>query len=93
MNLSTLQLFPSQRNPVGPARRAAWGLPKPRTGIAEGGKSGNWTSAASTLNHALARRGLYSTPIRHALTKGLKRVPYLGTASSAFELFDAIACK
>ena len=71
----------------------AGGVPKPRTGIAGGGKSGNWTSAASTLNHALARRGLYSTPIRHALTKGLKRVPYLGTALSAFELYDAIACK
>jgi RHS repeat-associated protein len=65
---------------------------KPRTGVAGGGRSGARSSVASRLNHGAARRGWYSNRARNAITRGLRRVPYLGLALGAGQLYAAYNC-
>jgi hypothetical protein len=69
---------------------------KPRTGIGGGGPSGSKTSAFSTLNHAASTSGLYSTGTRRVITTGLRAVspaiPFLGAASTVYQIYDAVNC-
>lgn len=66
---------------------------KPRTGIAGGGRAGATTSVASKINHAAAKKGYYSVRTRNLVTKGLRKVPYLGVAVSGYEIYDATSCE
>ena len=63
---------------------------KPRGGIAGGGKAGTKTSVASIANHKAAKDGKISMKTRHAVTKVLRKVPYVGTAIGAGQLVDAV---
>lgn len=90
-----------QDTPAGPAGNAAAGgavggagpfRPKPRTGAAGGGPSGDRTSVFSEWNHAAARKGWYSRPTQHRITWWLRKVPYAGTALAAYEIYDALSC-
>jgi RHS repeat-associated protein len=63
---------------------------KPRGGIAGGGKAGTKTSVASIANHKAAKDGKISKKTRHAVTKVLRKVPYVGTAIGAGQLVDAV---
>jgi RHS repeat-associated protein len=92
----------SPNSAFGPVGNAALGAaigatagiyPKPRVGIAGGGKSGPWTSAMSTFNHFMARLGFYSVETRHFISKGLKRAPYIGGAIAATQIYDAVSCR
>ena len=65
---------------------------KPRTGIAGGGPAGSTTSTASQINHAAAQRGLISIPTRNAITKVARKIPYVGTALIAYDVYDALTC-
>jgi RHS repeat-associated protein len=66
---------------------------KSRTGISGGGPAGGATSSFSQLNHAAASRGWISTPTRNTLTRAARKVPYVGTALVAFEIYDAFTCE
>ena len=66
---------------------------KPRTGIAGGGRAGSTTSVASKINHAASKKGYYSVRTRNLVTKGLRKVPYLGVAVSGYEIYDATSCE
>jgi RHS repeat-associated protein len=65
---------------------------KPRGGIAGGGPSGSSTSSFSQMNHALAKRGLYSTSVRHGVTSILKKLPYVGIAYYGYQIYKAVDC-
>ncbi len=65
---------------------------KSRGGVAGGGRSGPLTSTFSQMNHAMARRGYYSPGTRGLITSGLRKVPYVGTALLAYELYDVTSC-
>jgi uncharacterized protein RhaS with RHS repeats len=88
--------------PLGPAGNSALGgalggtgpfASKHRGGIAGGGLAGTATSSFSQINHAAASRGWYSVATRNAITKALRKVPYLGAAVAAYELYDAFSCE
>ncbi|MCW7536263.1 RHS repeat-associated core domain-containing protein [Aquabacterium sp. A7-Y] len=90
-----------KETPLGPVGNSAVGgtlglfgpfASKPRTGIAGGGPSGSTTSVFSQLNHAAASRGWYSVPTRNLITRFARKVPYLGGALGAYELYDALSC-
>jgi RHS repeat-associated protein len=69
---------------------------KPRTGIAGGGLAGNSTSPFSQINHAAYQRGAYSAVTRNGIRDFgravSKRIPYVSTAITAYELYDAFSC-
>lgn len=65
---------------------------KPRGGIAGGGPAGTGTSPFSQMNHAAASRGWYSVPTRNTITKVARKVPYVGAAAGAYEIYDAFSC-
>uniref|UniRef100_UPI00398BE0EF RHS repeat-associated core domain-containing protein n=1 Tax=Polaromonas sp. YR568 TaxID=1855301 RepID=UPI00398BE0EF len=65
---------------------------KPRGGIAGGGPAGSATSSFSQLNHAAASRGVYPVATRNGITKVLRKVPYVGSAILAYEIYDAFTC-
>jgi hypothetical protein len=66
---------------------------KPRVGISGGGSSGMSTSAASQINHDLAKSGAYSTATRNGVTSVLrgaaKKAPYVSTVTGAYTAYDA----
>jgi RHS repeat-associated protein len=64
---------------------------KPRGGIAGGGPSKNKTSVASKANHAAAKKGVISKKASHAVTKVLRKVPYMGAAIAVAQVVDAIS--
>lgn len=69
---------------------------KPRGGIAGGGPSGNKTSTFSKMLHDAYKNGNISkgtTKIfRNIGRKIAKRIPYVGTAITAYEVYDASNC-
>ncbi len=66
---------------------------KPRTGVAGGGRSGDRTSIFSQINHASARKGIYSNRTRHALTAVGRSAPYAGAAIAAYQIYNAATCE
>ena len=63
---------------------------KSRTGVSGGGPAGDRTSVASQQNHQAYKDGRRSLRTRHLVTKGLRKVPYIGTGLGIAELLDAI---
>ncbi len=64
---------------------------KPRTGVDGGGPSKDKTSVASKKNHQLYKDKKISLKTRHAVTKVLRKVPYVGTAVATAQLVDAVS--
>ena len=69
---------------------------KPRTGLGGGGPSGDKTSVFSEMNHLAAKKDMYSTAVRNKITKKLrwasKRIPYVGAAITASEVYYVVSC-
>lgn len=65
---------------------------KPRGGVAGGGPAGTRTSSFSQINHAAEKKGWYSVAKRNGITKGLRKIPYAGSALALYEVYDASSC-
>jgi RHS repeat-associated protein len=71
---------------------------KPRVGVHGGGPSGYTTSSFSQINHAAAR--LYPSAVRlgvrHGVSSALRwlspKIPYIGVAIIAYEVYGAQSC-
>lgn len=69
---------------------------KPRTGIAGGGPSGNRTSVYSTELHKAYKNGLIDKQTTRILRAGGRKVakviPYVGSAITLYQVYDAGNC-